>query len=112
MIEVIVEYRTSFFINQGVQTYLGASDVKCNSCFSTLNLMMTLVHECWHQRLGCPGEEATYKYAIGVFKSAIKKRCAALAHIGVCKDEAECKQAIDDIVAGEERAMKEEVGEK
>ncbi len=95
-------------VNQGVHTYLAGVDVDCTSCFSTLNLMMTLVHECWHQRLGCPGEVETYQYAINVFKNLMKRQCAAMARGGVCNSKTECKQAIDAIIENDEGQLRVE----
>jgi len=83
--------------NYGAKSYLGAADVNCTDCFSILNTIMTLIHECYHQQIHCPLEVETYENAIALFK-LVTASCEQMANDGVCKSRAECESFINDII--------------
>jgi RHS repeat-associated protein len=93
--------------NYGAKSYLGAADVDCKNCFSTLNTIMTLIHECYHQKMHCPGEQETYTNAIAIFK-LMKASCDEMVKDGVCKSKAECERIIREIVENDTAALQRE----
>jgi RHS repeat-associated protein len=91
--------------NYGAKTYLAPADVNCKSCRATLNTILTLIHECGHQRMDCPQDPENAKNAIGRF-DLVKKSCEQMAKDGVCATKAECEKTIDEIEKNEKKIFK------
>lgn len=73
-----------------------------------VNLMMSLIHECWHQRISCPGEVETYSAAINIFKSHMKSQCEQMAKDGICQNVIECKKAVELVLSTDQAQLEQE----
>ena len=95
----------------GNTVILGKGDVNCSTCSGYLNLVMTLKHECVHERQICYAnthacmEVEAYQISILDFERTIKNSCKNIVADGFCKSVAECTDIGKQIVIADKAIL-------